>query len=103
MPTKTRSTKIIEHALTLLLGALLAAAGSSSHAMREAGPIALALFLVRSRVQRRRVALLLDGVDGLARHIHRFCQLLLGERLSGAESSDVVAHGVERTLDRVER
>ena len=26
MPTKTRSTKIIEHALTLLLGALLAAA-----------------------------------------------------------------------------
>src|SRR3954454_6952261 len=43
--------------------------------------------------QRRRVALLLDGVDGLARDVHRFRKRLLRELAAGAERADVVLHG----------
>src|SRR5690348_10545781 len=42
--------------------------------------------------QRRRVALLLDGVDGLARDVHRLRERLLRELPVGAESADVVSH-----------
>src|SRR4051812_25103524 len=48
--------------------------------------------------KRRRVALLLDGVDGLARHVHGLRQLLLGELVRRSEASDVVAHGGKRAL-----
>src|SRR3954470_16309695 len=43
--------------------------------------------------QRRRVALLLDGVDGLARDVHRLRERLLRELPAGAEGADVVLHG----------
>src|SRR3954463_15633297 len=42
--------------------------------------------------QRRRVALLLDGVDGLARDVHRPRERLLRELPVGAEGTDVVLH-----------
>src|SRR3954453_1982450 len=45
--------------------------------------------------QRRRVALLLDGVDGLARDVHRLRELLLGELARRAEGTNVVAHDVK--------
>src|SRR3954463_4094584 len=43
--------------------------------------------------QRRRVALLLDGVDGLARDVHGLSERLLRELPVGAEDADVVSHG----------
>src|SRR3954465_3765457 len=43
--------------------------------------------------QPRRVALLLDGVDGLARDVHRLRERLLRELPAGAEGADVVLHG----------
>src|SRR3954467_8305995 len=45
--------------------------------------------------QRRRVALLLDRVDRLARDVHRLRELLLRELALGAEAADFVAHDVK--------
>src|SRR3954468_19492428 len=44
--------------------------------------------------QRRRVALLLDRVDGLARDVHGLPELLLRELARRTQGADVVAHDV---------